>query len=203
MRRLGIALGTLILVAATHAEAASLDQETCTRLKTELLQLELTGARANMAKGPDWAKGNLPADKLEQIKRLVEVDEQLLFRCQGKPLVMLPEGVDVEPPPADAKDDPNAGAKPQSTDQAAKAAPRAAVKAGASASGKKAGHGQAQGKAPAPAADKAGPPAKQAAGPGTPLPAPKPKPKAKPKVDDAYKPPPVPPGTDPFAGQQQ
>ena len=50
-----------------------------------------------MAKGPAWAKANLPPDKLQEVRRLIEVDEQLLFRCQGKPLVLLPSSVDADP----------------------------------------------------------------------------------------------------------
>ena len=42
-----------------------------------------------MAKGPEWAKANLGPEKLQQVQRLIEVEEQLLFRCQGKPLVQL------------------------------------------------------------------------------------------------------------------
>ena len=99
MTRFGIVLGVQALVACCGAAAAAtLDQEACARLKTELMQLELGGTRGSMAKGPEWAKVNLPADKLQQIKRLIEVEEQILFRCQGKPLVVLPEGVDGETP---------------------------------------------------------------------------------------------------------
>ena len=50
-----------------------------------------------MGKGPQWAKANLEPGKLEQIKRLLEVDEQLLFRCGGRPLVNLPKDPDPDP----------------------------------------------------------------------------------------------------------
>ena len=50
-----------------------------------------------MAKGAGWAKANLAPDKLQEVRRLIEVDEQLLFRCQGKPLVLLPSSVDADP----------------------------------------------------------------------------------------------------------
>ena len=43
-----------------------------------------------MGKGPEWAKVNLAPEKLEQIRRLIELDEQLLFRCGGRPLVVIP-----------------------------------------------------------------------------------------------------------------
>src|SRR5205814_1292367 len=48
----------------------------------------------SMGKGPEWAKVNLAPEKLEQIRRLIELDEQLLFRCGGRPLVIIPHDPD-------------------------------------------------------------------------------------------------------------
>src|SRR5215475_3083723 len=119
MTRFGIVLGAAAVLAwAAPALAATLDQEACAKLKAELSQLELTGARGTLAKGPEWAKANLAADKLQQIKRLLELDEQILFRCQGKPLVVLPEGVDAEPEPPEK----DATAKPAPAKDASKQA---------------------------------------------------------------------------------
>jgi len=197
MTRLGRVLGAQVLLLACcgAAAAAALDQEACARLKTELLQLELAGARTSMAKGPEWAKANLGADKLQQIKRLLEVDEQILFRCQGKPLVVLPEGVDAEAAPAPAergKD--GAAAKPAAESKGATkdpASPPSKAKAAAPAGAKAPG---APAKAP-PA--KAAGAAKAPAEPPAATPPPKPKPKPKPKVDDAYRPAPAQPATIP------
>jgi len=182
MTRLGLVLGVPALLWCSVAAAAPLDQEACARLKTELLQLELAGARTNMAKGADWAKVNLAADKLLQVKRLIEIDEQILFRCQGKPLVVLPEGVEADAPaPAEGGKE---GAAKAATDSAKDPQP----------AGKAQAKPPAVSKGPAPAvkvlpkaagADKAAPAAAAAAGAA---PA-KPKPKAKPKTDDAYRPP--------------
>src|SRR5262245_48495671 len=96
--------GTMVLLAtlllqAPVARTAPLDREGCANLKGEQAQLEQAGARGNMAKGPQWAKANLEPDKLDQIRRLLEVDEQLLFRCQGRPLVNLPKDP-TDPDPA-------------------------------------------------------------------------------------------------------
>src|SRR5262245_15330642 len=173
MTRFGLVLGVPALLWCSVAAAAPLDQEACARLKTELLQLELAGARTNMAKGADWAKVNLGADKLLQVKRLIEIDEQLLFRCQGKPLVVLPEGVEAEAVPADAKaatdvkgaKDPQPPGKAQAKPPAVSKGASPAVKALPKAAG----------------ADKAPPAAAPGAAPA--------KPKPKPKVDDAYRPP--------------
>src|SRR5262249_42326109 len=70
--------------------AAPLEKEECAKLKDEQGALEAQGVRANLAKGPEWGKANLQADKLEQVRRVIDVDEQLVFRCAGKPLWALP-----------------------------------------------------------------------------------------------------------------
>jgi hypothetical protein len=179
MKGYGIVL--LASLACCAISAATLDQEACARLKTELMQLELAGARSNMAKGPEWAKVNLASEKLQQIKRLLEIDEQILFRCQGKPLVVLPEGVDQEAAPAERKDGaaglPGATGK-QAPKEVGKAQGKAAPPPNAKAAGAPAAKAPASKAAPAKAASEPPPPAAK----------PKPKPKPKPKVDDAYKP---------------
>lgn len=87
-----------ILATGAYARAAPLDTETCSKLKVEQAQLENSGVGHNMAKGPEWAKANLAPDKIEQIRRLIELEEQLLFRCTGRSLVNLPP--EPEPDPA-------------------------------------------------------------------------------------------------------
>jgi len=200
MTRFGIVLGAAAVLAwAAPALAATLDQEACAKLKAELSQLELTGARGTLAKGPEWAKANLAADKLQQIKRLLELDEQILFRCQGKPLVVLPEGVDAEAePPDNAKD---AASKPAAAKDASKQAKPPPAKAQP-----KAAPPNKAAAAPAKAAvDKAGAvkagAAKATTGEAALPPKSKPKPAAKAKVDDAYRPPPATAGSDPFASK--
>ena len=98
MMRTGLTLVlTALLLQAVGAQAATLDKDTCARLEEEQTTLEKTGVRATLAKGAAWAKDNLPLDKLQEVRRLIEVDEQILFRCQGKPLVLLPSSVDADP----------------------------------------------------------------------------------------------------------
>jgi len=209
MIRLGLVLGAQVLLLAwvSVAIAATLDQEACVRLKTELLQLELAGTRTSMAKGPDWAKANLGADKLQQIKRLLEVEEQILFRCQGKPLVVLPEGVDAEaaPAPAERGKDGAAAAKPATESKGQSKDPQPAAKAPAKAAAPAAAAKAAGAPAKAPPGKappgKAAAPAKAATEPAATAAPPKPKPKPKPnpmpmpkpKVDDAYRPAPTEP----------
>jgi hypothetical protein len=76
------ALAMLILALAGHgAVAGPLPPETCTALKTEYGSLVAGGAKSDMDRGPEWAKGNLQPDRLGKIERLIAVEEQLSFRC--------------------------------------------------------------------------------------------------------------------------
>src|SRR5262245_37441091 len=86
-----------VLLQAPASWATQLDKESCTKLKSEQVQLEKDGARSSLGKGPDWAKANLAPEKIEHVRRLIEVDEQLLFRCGGRPLVVLPSDPDAVP----------------------------------------------------------------------------------------------------------
>src|SRR5262245_48537064 len=97
MRRASSLVMAALLLQAPVSRAAQLDKDACTKLKSEQVQLEKDGARDGLGRGPDWAKANLGPDKIEQLRRLIEVDEQLLFRCGGRPLVVLPSDPDAAP----------------------------------------------------------------------------------------------------------
>jgi hypothetical protein len=105
----------LLLAAAAfalaEARAAPLDADTCAKLKGEHSQLELAGVEKDMEKGPEWAKANLAREKLDQIRRFIEVEEQLLFRCRDKSLVNLPPEQE-QTPAADTDDQEKAKATP-------------------------------------------------------------------------------------------
>ena len=94
-------------LAAAHVHATPLDADACAKLKIERGVLEQAGVRGNMAKGAEWAKANLSEDKLQQIKRVIDLDGQLLFRCTGQTLVELPASVEADPaaaPPPEAEE---------------------------------------------------------------------------------------------------
>jgi hypothetical protein len=189
--RIGLVV-CVFAIALSFAEvgAAPLDAESCARLKGEQTLLEHSGARGNMLRGPQWAKANLTADKLGQIRRLIEVDEQLLFRCRGgKALVELPPEPEADPAAAPPEASEDGKEAPAGADK--KAAPKAAApKKGDAAKAVPAAK-------PAPAA-KAATPARQDGAPPSPEAAAKPKPKPKPKADDAYKAAPADPKLNPF-----
>jgi hypothetical protein len=174
-----VAVVLALLLAAVWtapAGAAPLDAEACDKLEQEQADLAKAGAKQNMAKGPAWAAANLAPDKLAQIQRLIEVDEQITFRC-SQPKAAKPSTEAKAPPPK-----PPAAA----ADKAEAKTPAPATKA--SAPGKPPAP-----KAPAAGADKAAAPtaAKKATAPATKSPAPKAvaTQPAKPKANDAYVPP--------------
>ena len=186
MTRSGITLFlAALLVSAPTARTAPLDKDGCAKLKAEEAQIEQSGIRSSMGRGPEWAKANLPPDKLEQIRRLIEVEEQLLFRCHGKALVNLPR--DPDPDPAAREVEGKDGAKEkQPAAKAVKAAKKKAALAKKDAGDTKA-EPQAKSEASTPAAK---PVLAKAAK----------KSKAKQKADDAYRAPTTPgPGANPFA----
>ena len=71
------AIGTAIVRVA----AEPLAKEACEALVAELRTLTTAGAKDNFAKGAAWGKANLPGDRLKQVGRYIEVEEQLNFRC--------------------------------------------------------------------------------------------------------------------------
>ena len=164
------------------ARGAPLDKDGCANLRAEQGQLEQAGTRGNMAKGRNGPRPTWTA-KLEQIRWLLEVDEQLLFRCQGKPLVDLPKDP-TDPDPAAREP----GTEPA---KAAKAPKKEVAKEEPGAGGDEEGRrttGQPRDEdrgRPGSSGEK--PPAAKKAGEA--------------KVDDAYRPP-VEPGSKPFPSQQ-
>ena len=71
------------------AFATKLDKAACAELSTELSALTGTGIKAEMDRGPEWAKANMPPERLQSARRLLELEDQLEFRCgvrsKGKP----------------------------------------------------------------------------------------------------------------------
>lgn len=72
---------TLVGAGIVPATSAQLDAPACEQLQARLDTLRGEGAAADMARGPEWARANLPPDRLQRIGALLEVEEQLNFRC--------------------------------------------------------------------------------------------------------------------------
>src|SRR5665647_2527970 len=86
MSRGGRILRSLLVAAVSVAApaavgAAKLDKAACSDLSNELTAVKATGVKADMERGPEWAKANMPAERLESVRRLMELEDQLQFRC--------------------------------------------------------------------------------------------------------------------------
>jgi hypothetical protein len=131
MRAIGyLAWGLMILGVAGEALGAPLDKAVCDSLKEEHGRLIVAGAKDNMARGPEWATANLPPEKIKEIRRLIDVEEQLAFRCpQPKPAAQRaesqePAGAGAEAP--SASEQPTGSNPPKAARAKRKAKARAA-----------------------------------------------------------------------------
>lgn len=93
----------LLAAGATGAWAAKLDKTACSDLSTELAGASAAGVKGEMERGPDWAKSNLPPERLASIQRMIEVQEQLEFRCGMR--AKGAKGAPAKPDSPGAKDD--------------------------------------------------------------------------------------------------
>ena len=106
-RLIGTGLALALLAAGDGgAWADKLDKDACKALKAEQADLIAGGVRSDMERGPEWAAANLTRDRLDEIKRLIEIGDQLEFRCgSGGVFVarharkhVVPEGPAKKPP---------------------------------------------------------------------------------------------------------
>ena len=120
-----LALPLIVAVMPSIGTAAPLAKEACDALKSEQVSLTSSGLRADLARGAAWGKVNLAADRIKKVERLIEVDEQILFRCASP-----------APPEVEADTTAEAKPKPKPKVQAQKPVQKAAEKpAEAAASG--------------------------------------------------------------------
>jgi hypothetical protein len=92
-------LAALSVAASLPAHAGRLGKDACYELRVELGSLRSAGAEEDMKLGPGWGKINLTRQELQNVHRLVEVEEQLRFRCgslRGRLVAKKPK---VIPPP--------------------------------------------------------------------------------------------------------
>ena len=82
-----IALAACAIPAATAlATQPKIDADTCTQLRLEQIKFRQSGIVDDMAKGPEWAKANLPPDRLREIEHYMALDEQVKFGCRDAKL---------------------------------------------------------------------------------------------------------------------
>lgn len=132
-----LAVASIVGLAAGPTAAEPLPKEACELLVEEQSRLASAGARSWLAEGPAAARTRLAPAQVEQVRRLLEVDEQLLFGCGlFKARFALPRDVDDPEPEAKEKAKEPAAAKPKRRQrQAPKDAAPAAAAAAAEGSG--------------------------------------------------------------------
>ena len=65
------------------ALAEPLDRESCAGLQSERKQLFNADMQAALDQGPDWVKKHLTDEAIERVRRFLDVEEQIQFRCRG------------------------------------------------------------------------------------------------------------------------
>jgi len=65
------------------ALAEPLDRESCAGLQSERKQLFNADMQAALDQGPDWVKKHLTDEAIERVRRFLDVEQQIQFRCRG------------------------------------------------------------------------------------------------------------------------
>lgn len=79
-----VAFALMLSAASGSVHAAKLDKEACAGLASELAAITATGIKAEMERGPDWGKANMSADRLRDVRRVLELEDELQFRCGAR-----------------------------------------------------------------------------------------------------------------------
>lgn len=91
---LSAAFAGAVLISPAVVFADPLASEECDALVAEHETLAQTKIAADIRRGPEWAEKNLGQLRLQQVERLIEIEEQVAFRCRTTPLktaVVIPE----------------------------------------------------------------------------------------------------------------
>jgi hypothetical protein len=105
------------------AFASPLAPEVCSNLRTEIHTLEQGGLRAAIARGTETAKSTLTTEQLGLIRRILDLDAQLKFRCPadtgGATVPVKPKPKPKTPKVASPKAAPVAATDPAAEEQVA------------------------------------------------------------------------------------
>lgn len=77
------AAAALIGSVAVDAVAEPLDKESCAKLQIERKQLFNADMKAALNEGPDWVKKHLNVEAIGRVRRFLQVEELIQFRCRG------------------------------------------------------------------------------------------------------------------------
>lgn len=94
-----VSVALAVVVVAGAAQSAPLPPEVCANLKTEIAALEQGGLRVTIARGPETAKSTLTPEQFNHIRRLLDADAQVKFRCPANQAASLLKDVAPEDNP--------------------------------------------------------------------------------------------------------
>jgi hypothetical protein len=83
LQALAVLISVVTPFACPVAVAEPLDKESCANLQVERKKLFNRDMQAALDQGPDWVKGHLNDEAIENVRRFLSVDEQIQFRCRG------------------------------------------------------------------------------------------------------------------------
>jgi hypothetical protein len=70
-------------VLGLSAIAEPLDKASCASLANDRKKLFTPNMQAALDRGPDWVKDHLNDQELEQVRKFLDVEAQIAFRCRG------------------------------------------------------------------------------------------------------------------------
>ncbi len=74
--------GVWVIAAPSMAGQAKHDKDTCVQFHTEQAKFIESGILADLARGADWGKANLSAERLREVELYITLDEQIKFACR-------------------------------------------------------------------------------------------------------------------------
>ena len=72
-----------VTVLAWRAAAEPLDKASCASLASDRKKLFTRSMQAALDRGPDWVKEHLNDQEIEQVRKFLDVEAQIEFRCRG------------------------------------------------------------------------------------------------------------------------
>ena len=72
-----------VTLPTSRAAAEPLDKSSCASLANDRKKLFTPSMQAALDRGPDWVKDHLNDQELEQVRKFLDVEAQIAFRCRG------------------------------------------------------------------------------------------------------------------------
>jgi hypothetical protein len=80
---LALLVSSSVAVLGMRAVAEPLDKASCASLANDRKKLFTPNMQAALDRGPDWVKDHLNDQELDQVRKFLDVEAQIAFRCRG------------------------------------------------------------------------------------------------------------------------